>query len=52
MTPEELKQWLDARGWTQVKLAKEIGLTPRQISRWMTGRSVIPTWFVILKDKI
>jgi len=52
MTHEELRQWLDARGWSQVRLSKEIGMTPRQVNRWVTGRVVIPKWFIILKDKL
>ena len=52
MTHEELRVWLEARQWTQKKLATELGMTLRQINRWATGRVAVPKWFAILKDKI
>lgn len=33
-----LKELLASKGWSQRKLAKELGTTPGNVSRWVTGK--------------
>ena len=34
-----IRQLRQAKGWTQLKLANEVGVTPSTIYNWETGRS-------------
>jgi len=34
-----IRQLREAKGWTQLKLANEVGVTPSTIYNWETGRS-------------
>ncbi len=34
-----IKQLREGRGWTQLKLANELGVTPSTIYKWETGRT-------------
>ena len=32
----------EARGWTQVELARKVDVVPETVSRWETGRKPVP----------
>jgi transcriptional regulator with XRE-family HTH domain len=34
-----IKQLREGRGWTQLKLANELGITPSTIYKWEAGRN-------------
>jgi len=34
-----IRQLREAKGWTQLKLANEVGVTPSTVYNWETGRS-------------
>ncbi len=42
MTPEELKQWREARGYSQNKLAEALSVHIMTVSRWERGAREIP----------
>ena len=42
MTGDELRTWCKNQGWTQEKLAAELGITARQIRRYESGDRTIP----------
>lgn len=42
MTPAELRSTIDALGWSQARLARAVGTTPRAISRYATGKQPVP----------
>lgn len=42
MDAQELRDWLDANGYTQVALAKALGVGPATVSQWCAGRYRIP----------
>ncbi len=44
MTPEQLKKWRLNHSYTQVKLAKVLGVTNVCISRWEIGMREIPSF--------
>ena len=37
-------QILEDLGWSQAKLARKLQLDPNTVSRWVTGRTPVPTW--------
>lgn len=42
MTPQELRAWRDAMGWTQKEAAQQLGTTKTTIYRYETARRTIP----------
>ena len=44
MTSKELKQWREARGYSQAKLAKALNVAIMTVSRWETGLRAIPSF--------
>jgi len=36
---DNLKTWLDGKGWSQQQLADELGVTQGAVSHWLVGRS-------------
>jgi transcriptional regulator with XRE-family HTH domain len=44
MTPDELKRRRKNLGWTQVRLAQEMGTTQQSVSLWENGERPIPPW--------
>jgi len=51
MTPTELRTWRESRGLTQNELARHIGVTERQLSRYETGVSRVPHWLPAMLPK-
>jgi transcriptional regulator with XRE-family HTH domain len=43
MEPKELKQWREANGYSQAKLAKALSCHVIAVSRWENGAREIPT---------
>jgi transcriptional regulator with XRE-family HTH domain len=48
MEKEELTQIRHAKGWTQARLAKVLGVSPAAICRWEKGNRVIPPYIALL----
>jgi transcriptional regulator with XRE-family HTH domain len=44
MTPEQLREWRDRNGYTQLRLAKALGVFRESIVRWETGVRKIPSF--------
>ncbi|HWR58781.1 MAG TPA: helix-turn-helix transcriptional regulator [Thermodesulfovibrionales bacterium] len=44
MTPEELTQWRERSGYSQIQLANALGVTNVCISRWENGARKIPAF--------
>jgi transcriptional regulator with XRE-family HTH domain len=42
MTPHELKQLRALLGWTQDRLAKELGVSRNTVARWELGLYKVP----------
>ena len=42
MTPAELTSIRTSRGWTQERLAEELGISPRTVARWERTRTKHP----------
>lgn len=45
--PPEVARFLEILeqiGWSQAKLARKLQLDPNTVSRWVTGRTPVPTW--------
>lgn len=40
MTRAEIRELLKLKGWNQVRLAKELGMSEAAVSRWLTDRYV------------
>lgn len=40
----QLLQTLEDIGWSQAKLARKLQIDPNTVSRWVTGRTPVPTW--------
>lgn len=51
MTPNELKQWRESIGMTQLEFSQwlEPKRTPTQVSRWESGYAPIPGWVDAVK---
>jgi len=39
MTPRELRRALKRLGWTQVELARRIGVNPRTVRKWVLNET-------------
>lgn len=39
MATRTIRELREAKGWTQLKLANEVGVTPSTVYNWETGRS-------------
>jgi hypothetical protein len=47
----ELEAWLQAHpDWTLTTLSEAIGMTPRSVQYWISGRYEIPPWVPIVLD--
>jgi len=44
MTPQQLREALEALDWKQVDLCRRAGLTQGTPSRWIAGTNPIPLW--------
>ena len=44
MTRTELRSFLEKRKSTQEKAASDLGISSRQLRRWLTGQTPIPKW--------
>lgn len=44
MKSEQLKQFRKSTGWSQKKLAKELGVIQQAISKWESGKRKIPLY--------
>lgn len=44
MEPKELKQWREANGYNQERLAKALSVHVQTISRWERGTREIPSF--------
>lgn len=44
MTPSELLELRKQKGWTQARLAEELGCHQSQVSRWESGKRPVPKW--------
>ena len=47
MTPKQLKEWRLKNSYSQIELAKALGVTNICISRWETGSRKIPAFLHI-----
>lgn len=43
-TPAGVRAALEALGWSQEELARQLGVTSNTVWRWVTGRTPIPVW--------
>jgi len=48
MTPDELKSWRHALGWTQERAAREVCISTSQYRNWEHGRTPINRRHVVL----
>jgi len=39
MTPEEIQELMDLKGWSKTRLAAELGLTEHAVRRWLIDRA-------------
>ena len=44
MTPEDLKQWRELTGYSQMKLAAALRVSRVTVTRWETGAREIPSF--------
>ena len=44
MTPEDLKRWREANGYSQMKLAAALRVSRVTVTRWETGVREIPSF--------
>jgi len=44
LTPQQLREALDALGWKQVDLCRRAGLNKNTPSCWLSGSTPIPLW--------
>ncbi len=44
MKPEEIKKFRKSRGWTQKKLAEELGVIQQAVSKWESGKRPVPLY--------
>ena len=44
MTPEDLKEWRETHGYTQMKLAAALRVSRVTVARWETGAREIPSF--------
>jgi DNA-binding transcriptional regulator YiaG len=53
MTPTELKQWRESLGFSQLDFGQWLKprKTPGTICAWEKGRSPIPEWLDLVKEK-
>lgn len=42
MTPEQLKEWREQRGWSLRTMAAALGVSYSALSRWEQGKRGIP----------
>lgn len=47
-----IKEWLDAAGWSQSKLAERAGLSPAAISRFISGTRVVGWPFAVAIEQV
>jgi DNA-binding XRE family transcriptional regulator len=47
MTPEDLKSWRKAHGYSQAALARALGVIPLTVTRWEMGVRKIPPFLAI-----
>lgn len=47
MTTKELKAWRENNSYTQLELAKALGVTSTCISRWEIGKRQIPSFLAL-----
>ena len=54
MTGAALRAWRTARGWSQARLSREIGLTGwrETVCRWETDKVPVPEWVGRLTDAL
>lgn len=45
MTPRQLKKYRIAMGFTQVEMARQLGVTERYIQYMESGKKEMPKWF-------
>lgn len=57
MTPNQLQKLLDSAGLTQMGAAKELGVSPRHMRRYIAGEYDVPRmliyalrWMILLKN--
>ena len=44
MTPDDLKTHLDTLDWSQAEFARQVGVAPNTVYRWMAGTLPVPAW--------
>ena len=44
MNPDDLKKWRKRNGYSQPKLARDLGVIPLTVSRWERGVREIPSF--------
>ena len=47
MTPKQLQDWMDSKGWTKSKAARELGLGRARLDRYLKprkGKDAIPRY--------
>lgn len=48
MSPEELAELLERRGWSQAEAGKRLGVSQQAVSYWLKGQRKIPETVVLL----
>ena len=44
MTPKQLQDWMEGKGWTKSKAARELGLGRARLDRYLNGNQPIPIY--------
>ena len=48
MTPKEIVELMDLKGWSQAKLASKMQVTDGALTKWLTGVNPLPGPVVVL----
>lgn len=52
MTPQEVRKWRSDNGFTQQRLADELGVTVITVCRWETETRAIPSMLVLALEAL
>lgn len=52
MTGEEIRRWRDRLGWTQARLAAELGVATNTVARWERDEKHPPAYLRLAMERL